>query len=372
MPHVLGLDASRAVTDRPTGTEGYSYALLRALLPLLHNFRVTLYFRTPPSPALWNGLPPYTTTRVIPFPRLWTHLRLSWEILRTSPDLLFVPAHVLPLVRPQRSLVTIHDLGYRYFPEAHPWRQRLYLDLSTCWSAKVATHILVDSQATRHALVDAYNIPASKITVAYPGYNRDLEPVADHEMLAAVRERYQIPGPYILYLGRIQPRKNIYRLIGAFSRLLPQYPDLNLVLSGPKGWLSEAIHARVNQLGIRNRVHFTGYIAEADKAALLSGARIFAFPSLYEGFGFPVLEAQACGVPVLTSTTTSLPEVAGNGALLVDPLDEVAITQGLLQLLVDQDLRAALVQRGFSNVQRFSWQRTAKLVVNVMDNMFFR
>ncbi len=374
MPLVFGVDASRALSTIPTGTEGYSYHLIHALATLasqccwFKDARVRLYFREGPTSysETWRSLPPSIEMRILHFPRLWTHIRLSWEMICYPPDLLFVPAHVIPLVHPHRTLVTIHDLGYRYFPDAHPWQQRYYLDISTRWNARKATHILADSQATREAIVEEYNIPSEKITVVYPGYNSTLQPVRDSVVLQTTQRRYGISTPYILYLGRIQPRKNLVRLVGAFAQLASSHPNLSLVLAGPSGWLAAPIHARVQNLGLAHRVHFPGYIAEADKAALLSGARVFAFPSLYEGFGFPVLEAQACGVPVLTSNTTSLPEVAGDGALFVDPHDENAIAAGLSELLESTSLRQDVIQYGTENLARFSWEKTAHTVAELM------
>jgi glycosyltransferase involved in cell wall biosynthesis len=371
---VIGIDASRAVSNKPTGTEAYSYHLTRTLVPLLQDrHAVRLYFRAPPlggvslDPGVaWWGKAEVCT---IPFPRLWTHARLSWEMLRRPPDLLFVPAHVLPLAHPQHTLVTVHDLGYRTFPEAHPAGQRSYLDLSTRWSVHTATHILADSEATRTAAIEIYNTKPEKITVVYPGYEADLQPVRDVYRLEQVRQRYAIPGAYILFLGRIQPRKNLVRLVEAFAALAPQYPDLTLVLAGPTGWLSDPIVARIEALGLNQRVRLPGYVAAEDKAALISGAHVFAYPSLYEGFGFPVLEAQACGTPLLTSTTSSLPEVAGAGALLVDPEDVDAIATGLVRLLEDTGHRENLVQRGFRNLTRFSWAKAAEQTATVIASL---
>ncbi|MBN1874118.1 MAG: glycosyltransferase family 4 protein [Anaerolineae bacterium] len=381
LPLCIGIDASRAVSQSPTGTEGYSYHLTRALLPELSSrYRVCLYTNQPLHDAEWQSFPcvpaPHIPTRgvgmrLIPFPRLWTHLRLSWEMMRYPPDLLFVPAHVLPLARPRRTLVTVHDVGYRYFPEAHPWRQRLYLDLSTRWNVQVATHILADSQATKDAMVQVYGTPAAKITVAYPGYDSDLVPVREPEVLAAARARYGIPAnrDYVCYIGRIQPRKNLARLVTAFARLLSDFPDLTLVLAGPTGWLADPIHTQVQHLNLENRVLFPGYIAEADKAALISGARVFVYPSLYEGFGFPVLEAQACQVPLLASSSSSLPEVVGTGGLLVDPLDEDAIAAGLRRLLSDENLRQTLIAHGIENLRRFAWDKTARIVTGLINKL---
>ncbi|MBN2002760.1 MAG: glycosyltransferase family 4 protein [Anaerolineae bacterium] len=364
MSNLIGIDASRAVSGAATGTEGYSYHLIRALLAALpEHLRVRLYFRElPPDTGVFPG----AELCPIPFPRMWTHTRLSWEMLRHPPDALFVPAHVLPLARPRRALVTVHDLGYRYFPEAHPPGKRRYLDWSTRWNVWAASHVLADSQATRDAIVREYGAPASKITVAYPGYDTTLAPIRDPQVLAAVRARYGIPGDYILALGSIQPRKNLVRLINAFAQILERHPGLTLTLAGPDGWLSAPIVGRVKELGLEKRVLFPGYVAERDKAALISGARAFAFPSLYEGFGFPALEAQACGVPLLASNTSSLPEVTGEGALQVNPLDESAIAQGLRRLLEDATLRRELTDLGQKNLSRFSWATTAEIVLRCL------
>lgn len=362
---LIGIDASRAVSAAPTGTEGYSYQLLRALLPLLAEESVQLYCREQPPADVFPG----AELRVIPFPKLWTHVRLSWEMLRHAPRVLFVPAHVLPLARPSRTLVTIHDLGYRFFPEAHPRGQRLYLEASTRWNARAATHILADSAATQRDIVASYGVPAEKITVVYPGYDSTLRRVNDGDILARMRARYGLERAYILYLGRVQPRKNLARLVEAFARVLEFHPGLTLALAGPTGWLADAVFARVRALGLEERVLFPGYIAAEDKAALLSGALLFAFPSLYEGFGFPVLEAQACGTPVLTANTSSLPEVAGEGALLVDPLDTEVIAVGMLRLLEDTELRSALIARGAANLTRFSWERAAQQTAGILRQL---
>ncbi|MGC9522671.1 MAG: glycosyltransferase family 4 protein [Anaerolineae bacterium] len=375
-PPLIGIDASRAATRAPTGTEAYSYHLIRALAPLLApRHRVRLYFRESPDSSramkgAWaQGLAAHAEARTMPFPRAWTHLRLSWEMLRHPPDLLFVPAHVLPLARPARTLVTVHDLGYRHYPEAHPFVQRRYLELSTRWNVRVASHILADSEATRAAILSTYHVKADRVTVVYPGYEPDLAPVRDPEAIEATKHRYGIHGPYILFVGRIQPRKNLTRLIEAFAGLLPHHPEISLVLAGPTGWLSEEIEARAQAEDVRGSVLFTGYIAPEDKAALISGARLFAYPSLYEGFGFPALEAQACGTPLLTSTTSSLPEVAGEGALLVDPEDVAALTAGLGQLLDDEALRKELIKLGYENLRRFSWRAAAEQTMDIIAKL---
>ncbi len=362
---LIGIDASRAVAAHPTGTEVYSRRLIQALLTLESPHRFRLYFRSrPPADAF-----PGAELCVIRFPRLWTHLRFSWEMTRRPPDVLFVPAHVLPLVHPRASLVTVHDLGYLYFPKAHPWRQRLYLHVSTRWDARAAAHLLADSEATKADLAARYGISLDKITVVYPGHDETLAPVRDLAAIEVVKTRYGIAGDYFLYLGTLQPRKNLARLIAAFAALKPETlrPGTILVLAGKRGWLYDDLFAQVDRLGIEGRIFFPGYLPDEDKAVLLSGALAFVFPSLYEGFGLPVLEAQACGCPVITSTTSSLPEVAGDAALLVDPGDTDAIAAAMQRIATDPDLRKSLIERGLANVRRFSWTACAQSALSIIE-----
>jgi glycosyltransferase involved in cell wall biosynthesis len=380
---LIGIDASRSVPRKRTGTENYSLHLIRHLLPLESDHRYRLYFNRPPAYSLQS-----TTChlRIMPFPRLWTHLRLSWEMMRRPPDLLFVPAHVLPVVHPRRSVVTIHDLGYLYYPQAHRVLDRLYLDLSTRYNAHAAAHLIADSLATQRDLVERYDTEPDKITVVYPGYDEaTFQPVRDEKAIEAVKTKYDIAGDYVLFVGTLQPRKNLTRLLEAFSlcglqapnkfgtptsNLQPVTSNLQLVIAGKKGWLYQDIFRRVEELGLENKVAFTGYVPEGDLPALLSGARLFVLPSLYEGFGLPVLEAMACGTPVVCSNVSSLPEVAGEAALLVDPLDVEGLAAAMKRVLGDETQQAELIARGFEQAQRFSWEKCAREVLAVLENVW--
>jgi glycosyltransferase involved in cell wall biosynthesis len=366
----IGIDASRTTVGRRTGTENYALNLIRALLAQRNDRRYRLYFRDRPAAGLFPASDS-VELRVIPFPRLWTHVRLSWEMYRRPPDLLFVPAHVIPPVRPRRSLVTVHDLGYRRFPQVHRPLDRIYLDLSTRWNVRAATRILADSMATKDDLIREYGTPADKIAVVYPGRDESLHRVQDLTAIAATKTKYGIVDNYILYVGTLHPRKNLSRLLKAFAILNSRsaHQNLQLVIAGRKGWLYDEIFAGVRDLGLAGRVVFTGYAADADLPALLSGSRLFAFPSLYEGFGFPVVEAMSCGVPVVCSDTSSLPEVAGDAALLVNPMDTAALAGAMARLLTDESLRAALVSRGFRQAQRFSWEHSARQVLKVIEEL---
>lgn len=377
---LIGIDASRTTAARRTGTEVYSLHLIRALLEQGQGHRFRLYFNQEPAPGLF---PKGAEKRVMPFSRLWTHLRLSREMRSNPPDVLFVPSHVVPVVHPLRCVVTVHDLGYHYYPEAHTLFQNAYLRWSTRYNARTATRVLADSEATRKDLVGYYGIPQERIVVAYPGRDETLAPVQDSQSLRALCARYGLHAPYFLYVGTLHPRKNLVRLIDAFATLRSGIraeadradgrgggiSESQLVLAGQKGWLYEEIFARVRKLGLEKHVVLTGYVPDEDLPGLLSGALAFVFPSLYEGFGFPVLEAMACGTPVVCSNVSSLPEVCGDAALQVDPLDSEALAEAMYQVATEEGLRKALVERGYEQVRCFSWQRCATQVLEVLEEV---
>lgn len=364
----IGYDASRVSMATRTGTERYSYELLAALARIDHFNSYTLYCNG--LPDLLPPLAPNFRLRSLPAPRLWTHTRLALETQIHPPDVLLVPSHVVPLLHPSHSVVTIHDLGYLAFPTAHTRARRLELHLTTLWSVRAARRIIAISQATRDDLIRQYRVPPEKISVVYHGVAPDFGPVHDTDRVAAACARYGIRPPYLLYVGTVQPRKNLARLIAAFGQVAQQTAaaaDLQLVLAGKKGWLTEQIEQQAAAAGVAGQVHFTGFVEDANLPDLLSGALAFVFPSLYEGFGMPVLEAMACGTPVLTSSTSSLPEVAGDAALLVDPCDTSAIAAGLARLIDDAALREALRTRGIAHAATFTWNRCATETLHVVS-----
>jgi glycosyltransferase involved in cell wall biosynthesis len=360
---ILGIDASRALADAPTGTEYYSRALIDALLRADTPTRFRLYTRATPPP---NFFPPTNNyeIRARPFPRVWTHLRLAYEMLTRAPDALFVPAHVLPPIHPRNSIVTVHDLGYKYFPDAHKTFSRAYLDISTRWNVRAARVVIADSRATRDDIVKFYKTPAAKIRVVYPAYNaRVFQPTRAADVLARVRQKYALSDHYLISVGTLHPRKNYARLIEASARLPAEY---ELVIVGKKGWLYDAILARARDLGMTHRVKFLEYAAIEDLPALYAGARLAVFPSLYEGFGFPVLEAQACETPLVCSNASALPEVAGDGAEYFDPTDVSDMAHALRSVLENSARRAELVTRGRENVKRFTWERAAREILEMV------
>lgn len=362
---IVGIDASRAISDAPTGTETYSRELIRALLALDQKNFYRLYTRQAVERECFSMSRNFEI-RAIPFPRLWTHWRLSLEMLAHPPDVLFVPAHVLPLAHPRRSVVTIHDLGDLYFPTAHPIDQRIYQSWSRRWNARKASHLFADSQATKDDLIKFYRVDPPKISVVYPAYDARLfKPVRDARVVEETMVRFRVDRDYILTIGTIHPRKNYIRLIEAFARL----PTTNyqLLIVGKRGWHYHPIYKRVQELNLQSRIAFLDFVPASDLPALISGARLFAFPSLHEGFGLPILEAQACGTPVVCSNTSSLPEAAGEGALFFDPHDVNAIADAVQRALSGTVLRETLIARGFENVKRFSWEKSAQGVMGVLN-----
>jgi glycosyltransferase involved in cell wall biosynthesis len=363
----IGIDASRVDRGHRTGTEQYSAQLLEALGEIDSGNRYTLYANGRTVPRL--RLSANFRARLIPFPRLWTHARLSLEMASRPPDVLFVPAHVVPLVHP-RTVVTIHDLGYRAFPEAHPPLARRSLDWSTRWSATVARRVIVPSEATARDLTVAYGTPASRVVVIPHGYHPRFRPL-DAGVVNAGLARLGIARPYLLFVGTLQPRKNLQRVLAAFERLAGDGWPGRLVLVGQRGWLSDPIFGAIARPGspAHGRVHLTGYLADEDVPIVYNGAECLVFPSLYEGFGLPALEAMACGTPVLTSESSSLPEVVGDAALLVDPLDTEAIAGGMARLVGDGGLREALRGRGLKRAKQFTWRRAAERTLAVLEEV---
>lgn len=368
---IIGIDASRATSNAPTGTEIYSRELIRALIALDRKNQYWLYTRERVprdffvSPfAIRHSL---FAIRAIPFPRVWTHARLSFEMLMRAPEVLWVPAHVLPLVHPRRSFVTIHDLGQAHFPDAHPPMQRAYHNAAVWWSTRAALHIFADSESTRDDLARFFRVPLEKISVVYPAYDAQLyQPIRDAAKIEKTRAKYRVGKDYILAIGTIHPRKNYARLIEAFGKL--QIANCELVIVGKRGWLSSEIFKRVEKSNLQSLISILDYVPANDLPALISGARVFAFPSLYEGFGLPILEAHACGAPVVCAMTSALPEAAGDAALFFDPLDVDALAGALERAWTDDALREKLIARGFQNVKRFSWEVSARQILRVFQN----
>jgi glycosyltransferase involved in cell wall biosynthesis len=358
---VIGIDGSRLSVAEPTGTETYTAQLLAALGRLAPPEAIRVYLSTDdPPPSLPAG---FETVRM-PFPRFWTHGRLSWEMVRRPPDLLFVPAHVVPLRHPP-TVVTIHDLGYLHEPESHPPGQRAHLVASTRWGVRVARRVIAVSEATKRDLVKRLGVAEDRVRVVHHGVDPAFRPLSP-EAVTAVRTRYGLPPAFVLAVGTIQPRKNVGALARAMRTVaaadLPHY----LVIAGKRGWLAERVEEEIAASGMGERVRWLGYVAAGDLPALYNAADAFCFPSRYEGFGMPALEAMACGVPTLLANRAALPEVAGDAALLGNPDDAEGFGAELVRLLTDEELRRRLAAVGRMRAARFDWDRSTAETLAVL------
>ena len=288
-----------------------------------------------------------------------------------SNDLTHFFNYIVPPHVGGRTVVTVHDMVYRAYPETVRGRTRHMLDLGLTASMKRADRIVTDSQFSREEIVKYYPDFADKIRVVPCGVDTGrFAPCRDAQKIAEVREKHGLHEPYFLYLGTLEPRKNLERLVDAYALYAGQYDaPADLVLAGGKGWLYDGIFARVKALGLEERVRFTQYIEEADLCALMSGALAFVFPSLYEGFGMPPLEAMACGPPVLVSDAASLPEVTGDAAVIVPPEDTEAIAMGLGRLHEDAPLRERLSGEGLARAQHFTWAHSARALYAVYEEL---
>jgi glycosyltransferase involved in cell wall biosynthesis len=235
--------------------------------------------------------------------------------------------------------------------------------------------ILADSENTKDDLVELLGVPRSKVKVIYPGVDERFRPIKDELALNDVRERYELPSRFILSLGTLEPRKNLVRLIEAFSllSLLSPFPfpfsPLSLVIAGGKGWLYEDIFRKVEELGLGERVVFTGFVSDADLPVIYNLAELFVFPSLYEGFGLPVLEAMACGTPVVTSNSSSLPEVVGEAGLMVDPMDVEGLAEAMWRALSDHPLRERMIRSGMRRARGFTWEKSAEELLSLYKEL---
>jgi glycosyltransferase involved in cell wall biosynthesis len=381
----LGLDVTAAVAQG-AGIGRYTRELLRALAAADPHNHYRLFFASHTRPFPLPSLPPNFRVTALPFhdiwlARLWHRARLPLpvETFIGPVDVFHSPDFTLPPVRRgTRTLLTVHDLSFVRDPGSAAPGLLAYLKAVVPRSVARADHVLADSQATKDDLSELYRVPAERITVLYSGVESAFRPVTDAAQLAAVRARYGLgAAPFILAVGTLQPRKNYVRLIQAFSNLLSfgfaqdrsSIPDLQLVIAGGKGWLFDSIFAEVERLGLRDRVRFPGFVVDSDLPALYSAARVLAYPSLYEGFGLPMLEAMACGTPVVASTASCLPEVAGDAALLVPPADVPALAEALSRAATDDSVRAGLIARGWARAATFTWARSAEQLLALYQDL---
>lgn len=351
---IVGIDGTPAVRTHLTGTEVYARSIITALAASMGRRTMRVYANAVDAPP-W--LPPGVEWRGIPFPRLWTHWRLRQALRRERPDVSFVPSHVLPLALGLKSVVTIHDVGHRHEPHSYSRGARWYLEATTRYAARRANRLIAVSQSTADDLTRYYGVPGGRIAVVHSGVDARMRP-QDPSRVAEVLQRLKIGGAYFLYVGRNHPRKNLSMLRRAFDDARRRGLDADLVLAGPGHEAASAGSATA-----------LPYVAADDLPALYAGAIALMLPSRFEGFGFPALEAMACGTAVIASTAGALPEVVGTAGILLSPDDVGAWSQAMLELARDGALQQRLITAGSARSSEFSWTNAASKTWRVLDGV---
>ncbi len=363
---LIGFDATPLQIARHSGVGNYTAQLLMALIDradarqyvLLANR--TLNGETPPGTLGQVG-------RRFPNRSAWMQWTLPRDLEAVRPDVCHFTNSLAPLHAPCPIVITLHDMSLFVHTRLHPLKSQLFVRPIIPAVARRAAAIITVSQHAKQEIVTGLHIPPEKVHVIYEAAARQYRVIDDAAELDRVRSRYALTRPFVLYVGTIEPRKNLTRLVTAFAQAHRHCPDLELVLVGQLGWKYTSLLKVIEDLNLGHAVRRLGYVPNDDLPALYNLARLLAFPSLYEGFGLPVIEAMACGTPVLTSNGSSLAEISASASCLINPLDVNDIAHGLICLVTDDALHANLRAAGLARAAQFSWQRAAAETVRVYD-----
>lgn len=384
---IIGIDGNEANVEHKVGISEYGFELLRQfnedqISPLRQGFegQANLQFQIYLKQSPRDDLPQETENwqyRVVKPAKLWTQVGLPLDLYRhrPRPDVFFTPTHYAPRFSPVPTVVSIMDVSYIHYPELFKQKDLYQLKNWTAYSVKNAAKILTISEASKRDIIKFYQVPESKVVVTYLG----IKPIAMTETvdIKSLTAKFGISKDYILFVGTLQPRKNIVRLIEAYSLAL-NYAEQNaeqrrklpeLVIVGKRGWLYEEILEAPKKYGVENHVKFLEFVNDEELHALYKNALFFVLPSLYEGFGLPVLEAMSLGCPVITSNVSSLPEAGGNAALYIDPMNVDDIAHAMKKLLADKKLRETMKEKGFAQAKKFSWEKTAKKTLEILEEV---
>jgi glycosyltransferase involved in cell wall biosynthesis len=364
----IGIDASRAFRKQKTGIEEYAFQVIANLRNQLIEQEVVLYVKKNDFDDACFELPQNWTVKAIPYNYFWTQIGLSWELLINPVNVLFVPAHTIPFVHPQNSFVTVHGLEYEHCPESYSgysrWFHRIFVKMSCWWAKKV----IAVSKNTKKDLCELYKVSEKKIEVVYNGVDKELKKRAssteEGRPLKFFRSEF---GCFILFVGRLEKRKNIVGIVKAFEVLKKKFGyQGKLLLAGKPGYGISEIERVIRKSEYQNDIIELGFVSNQEREMLLHEADVFWFPSLCEGFGIPVLEAQSVGTPVITSRMGPLDEVAGNLDILVDPNDYEGIARLASRMISDENFRSEVSKKGLKNVLRFSWKKSAQGVAEIL------
>lgn len=357
----LAIDASRANNEKRTGVENYAFHVIQELKKILPpGITVILYSREALKGQLAE-FPRHWSSKVLHWPpkRLWTQLRLSFEMLIHKPDMLFIPAHVFPFIHPAKTIMTVHDIAALRYPETYNWFERWYSVWSARYAVKKLWKIITPSEFTKQELIDFFGAPASKIKVTPLGLDEEFLTSSSENDIQSTLKKFRITKPFIMSLGRLEEKKNTARIVEAFDSVKKNH-DIQLVLAGNPGFGYEKTLQQILKSPHKNDIIQTGWISSAESKQLLHATKVFVFPSLYEGFGLPVLEAFASGVPVIATRGHSVEEIAGDAVLYTDPnaVDEIA--NKIKQCLENEADGSALIEKGKKRVSMYTWKKTAE------------
>ncbi len=384
---IIGIDGNEANEKRRVGIGEYAYQLLNHLYfyqkkiknshLLDKRGKIVIYLKNNPQ----SDLPKETNWwkyQVFGPKKLWTQFALPLKLFleRDKADVFFTPTHYAPRFSPCKCVISIMDLSFIYYPQMFKKSDLFQLTNWTKYSVRKAEAILTISHFSKKAIVDYYQIPSNKVFVTYPGYDDKsykikAESSGDKDKISKIKAKYGIDKNFLLFVGTLQPRKNICRLIEAFNQIFRcRKKPLQLVIVGKKGWLYNEIFQKVNLFELEKKVIFTGYIPADELSYLYQAAECFILVSLYEGFGLPVIEAMACGCPVIVSHTSSLPEVVGDAGIIVNPNIVSDITSAISKILdMPSDIRKDIVKKGLDRVKRFSWKKCAKETMQILESV---
>jgi len=364
----IGVDASRANKSQRSGVEWYAYHLLKHFYKLDHQNHYCLYT---PSKLLddLNSLPQNFHERVLKWPpkKLWTLVRLSWEMLNRRPDVFFVPSHTFPLLGGRKNVITWHDVGYLKYPETYTQWELASLKQGAKRAMRLADKIITISNFTKGEIIKFYNVEPDKIKVIHLGCDYELWRPIKAETVKSYLQSQGIIHPYFIYLGRLALRKNIVGLIRIYNRFREKYHlPYNLVLAGPSSAYQEDIDKEIGDSPFKDEIKKVGWLPLEKLPVLLSGAQALVFPSIYEGFGLPTIEAMACGCPVIASNAGSLPEVVGPAGVTLETHDINGFAQQMIKIVEDKKWRQDLINQGLLRAKEFSWLTTASQTLEVL------
>lgn len=357
----IGIDASKILVQDKTGVEVYSYEIITRLSEIANKQKThELILYTPKFiKNIYETL--QVKQKVIPFPRLWTQVRLSIELFLHKIDALFVPSHVLPIYRPKNSIITIHDTAFRHFKKAYSFFQYHYLNWSTRFACKKAKKIIVPSEATSSDLKNIFHCKHEKITVIPHGFSNSVPKDVAEWKIKEFFSQFDLDenDSFILFIGRLETKKNLVHLIEAFSKFVKNFPTWKLILAGKRGVGFSEIFKKANEKNLWDNIIMPGYIEEEEKEWLYKKCKFFIFPSLFEGFGLPVLEAFAHNVPVIASDTSSLKEVCSDACMYINPSDTNDIADVMEKLAKSEAMKQNLIEKGQKQLKNFSWDKAA-------------